>query len=426
MLVIPLRNDYEEESLSFGKLSQPDLILSELLQSIKFVEVHLAIVSQCITGPNHHNFEVESGSKQDHKERSFWVRKWIGSSNSIPHSTQFPLEIKSQLVGGIHKLLRRKLNYDQNRNEYFSVYYHAALIIQPRHQSVYLGCYYSFDAVLTHLSSTASFNDASNRNLSVATLGQVLSFCRQEPCRVWTVPFGLRLRRLVDLCTRLGAYKEGLELLAILGTDFDLDPQNGFIVPNWSGKQSKLPNEEVIDVKAPKITTGSSSMFLTVPGSASAMRHLGHSVRRSSIKLMPRRETQFTPGVNRNINSPMQSSRLSISTPSATPFGSGSQRGRRPIKPSSLARISDPGCVLSPIVTSHVLKAQSSPIKQSQLAKISSPHSASDEETELYQMEETCNEQYWDNYMVNFKLKTFFRFEKKVKLFVLTVGWLRQ
>ena len=390
ILFIPLRNDYEEESLSFGKLSQPDLMLSELLQSIRFVDVHLAIISQCVTGPNHHNFEVEPGSQQDPRERSFWIRKWIPPTRGIPHSTQFQLDVKTHLVGGIHKLLRRKLNYDRSKNEYYSVYYHAALVIQPRQQSVHLGCYYNFDAVLAHLCTTASSSETSDRSFCVQTLGQVLSFCRLEPCRVWTNPCGLRLRRLMDLCTRLGANEESLELLAILGSDFDLDPQNGFIVPCCFEKKTKvLLNEE-----APKVST--SSMHLTIPG----LRPLGQPLRLGSIKSMSRREVHYTPGVNRSANTPMQSSRLSVSTPSATPFGAGSQRGRRPLKPSPLARISDRGCVLSPIVTGHMLKAQSSPIKQP--AENSSPHNSasSEEETELYQLEETCNDQYWDNYMV--------------------------
>lgn len=62
------------------------------------------------------------------------------------------------------------------------------------------------------------------------TLGEVVSFCRKEPFHVWkdpsASPGACRAQRLLDLCTHLKAKKEGLELLAILGKNYQLDSES--------------------------------------------------------------------------------------------------------------------------------------------------------------------------------------------------------
>ena len=125
-----------------------------------------------------------------------------------------------QLVGR----LDRYLTENTLKDELHTVYPHNVLIIQPRKKSVYFGCRYNFEDVLNWMYLQAQ-SDQSARHILTSTLGEVLTFCRQNPFRVWNDPSGVpgvRARRLMDLCTHLQAEKEGLQLLSILGDDFQL------------------------------------------------------------------------------------------------------------------------------------------------------------------------------------------------------------
>ena len=166
--------------------------------------------------------------------------------HSIPHGNKFQLDVKMQLVGR----LDRYLTENTLKDELHTVYPHNVLIIQPRKKSVYFGCRYNFEDVLNWMYLQAQ-SDQSDRHILTSTLGEVLAFCRQNPFRVWNDPSGVpgvRARRLMDLCTHLQAEKEGLQLLSILGDDFELAHRCVIISPDqpqlfFEGVQ----NDQVVD-----------------------------------------------------------------------------------------------------------------------------------------------------------------------------------
>ncbi len=86
----------------------------------------------------------------------------------------------------------------------------------------------------------------------ISTLGKILAFCRQEPYHAWgdpAVEFGFRTRRLMELCTRLEAKEESLELLDIIGTVFKLRPGQKKITFDWDDDESDEFYEGVRDAK---------------------------------------------------------------------------------------------------------------------------------------------------------------------------------
>ena len=229
VLIIPLQNVYPTlNQLSFTTLSRQDLFVSELFRSINFLDVHLAIIAR-------YAYSEEENLENEHL---FWIDEWINSDNSIPLTTPFQIDLTSQLVGEKCELFDRKfIDCDRiNGNEYdYPVYYYPVMIIQPRHQSIYLGCRYNFEDVLNQLCSLAQLTgETKDQSLVISILGQILSFCREKPFCIWNDPTvdcetrcSVRARRLMELCNKLNAKKEGLELLDILRTaDLNLDIHN--------------------------------------------------------------------------------------------------------------------------------------------------------------------------------------------------------
>ena len=213
LLVLLLEEDCSEEISDFALLSKPDRLVCELLESIKFLDVQLAVVAHCVADINQ---EVAASSKQE--EEYFWIEEWqFCSKIGVPHTTQFQVD-KNQVIVGMKKLLTKGKN---SRN---SIVYHWGLVIQPRRQSVHLGCEHNVDFVLDLLRCLA--NSPTDKNILISTLGQVIGFCRQEPSRVWNdPPENNRAKQLMELCTQLGAKQEGLDLLDALGDEFQLDSQ---------------------------------------------------------------------------------------------------------------------------------------------------------------------------------------------------------
>ena len=214
-MVLLLEEDCSEEISDFALLSKPDRLVCELLESIKFLDVHLAVVAHCVADINQ---EVAASSKQE--EEYFWIEEWQFCSNiGIPHATRFQID-KKQVIVGMEKLLTKGKN-DEGTN---SIVYHWGLVIQPRRQSVHLGFEHNVDAVLDQLRRLAK--NPSDRDILISTLGQVIGFCRQDPSRVWNdPPENNRAKQLMELCTQLGAKQEGLDLLDALGDEFQLDSQ---------------------------------------------------------------------------------------------------------------------------------------------------------------------------------------------------------
>ncbi len=216
MLIFLLRKDCcPVKCLDFVSLSQVDRTVCELFQSIDFLDVHLATVA---------HVSVESG------DSLYWIEDWYELNKSIPLSPRFRLDAKTQVVDGYEKLSTSSS----------SVVHHSALVIQPRNQSVYLGCIYNFELVYSQLCSLS--RSPSDRDGALSILGQVFSFWRQEPYFVFQLEdLEDKARRFMDLCTKLEAKKEGIELLGILADRSE--------APNSLQGQQEMIHEGVRDLR---------------------------------------------------------------------------------------------------------------------------------------------------------------------------------
>lgn len=255
MFVIPLRSNFAKTNPSFESLTGSDLLITELFQSINFVDVHLAIIAQCFTDVYTHPDVLslpdgEYFKDHDCENQKFWIEKWISGKKSIPRFTPLGLDMKNQLVGKMEHIVKQGFHLSEKDVDPHLVYHFAALIIQPRRKSMLYGCRNHFEDVLNHLISVAeSVNEESFiRSYLKASSRELVEFCRKEPFRVWNEPsvtYGDRARRLLHLCTLLKAKDEGLELLGILGSDYELDSDIIFFIPTWAEDQPKFQYEGV-------------------------------------------------------------------------------------------------------------------------------------------------------------------------------------
>ena len=205
----------------------PDRFIAHLFQSINYLDVHLALVSQ-VVGPDKNYDDISS----DSMERNIQISKWIDSSCSLPMSKLLRLNA-SQLIGNFSRIQ----NVAAGQDEQHVIFYHSSLIIQPRHQSVFHACRYQFNAVLDYLELHQSrIKEATDprpygceQQQLALTLKYVIAFCRQEPLIAWMDPGSSetndRSARLLKLCVELEAKQEGIELLTLLGAKFDRDPK---------------------------------------------------------------------------------------------------------------------------------------------------------------------------------------------------------
>ena len=207
----------------------PDRFIAHLFQSINYLDVHLALVSQ-VVGPDKNYDDISS----DSMERNIQISKWIDSSCSLPMSKLLRLNA-SQLIGNFSRIQ----NVAAGQDEQSVIFYHSSLIIQPRYQSVFHACRFQFSAVLDYLELHQSRikeanitdprpNGCEQEQLAL-TFKYVIAFCRQEPLIAWMDPGSSetndRSARLLKLCVELEAKQEGIELLALLGAEFDRDPK---------------------------------------------------------------------------------------------------------------------------------------------------------------------------------------------------------
>ena len=205
----------------------PDRFIAHLFQSINYLDVHLALVSQ-VVGPDKNYDDISS----DSMERNIQISKWIDSSCSLPMPKLLRLNA-TQLIGNFSRIQ----NVAAGQDEQHVIFYHSSLIIQPRHQSVFHACRYQFNAVLDYLELHQSrIKEATDprpygceQQQLALTLKYVIAFCRQEPLTAWMDPGSSetndRSARLLKLCVELEAKQEGIELLALLGAEFDRDPK---------------------------------------------------------------------------------------------------------------------------------------------------------------------------------------------------------
>ena len=232
LLFFPLKEKYEE--LSFALLMGRDRMIAQLFRSLSFLDVHLAFVTQMVDG----NMDPLADWEQpcDWTKRTFKVVNWIGSRNSLPLSKKIVLDAKTQLLGKVNHI--QDVFYEPIGEVLFC---HAALVIQPKTQTVLHACRYQLDAVLDYLEFHASeikkmpatFRPSACKQ-PLAILRQVTLYCYNNPLQAWKYPeINQRSQRLLELCLIFKAKQEGLKLLESMGNE---------MIPNSPTSQNNIPN----------------------------------------------------------------------------------------------------------------------------------------------------------------------------------------
>ena len=171
LLIIPLNETYYETNLNFTSLHGSDSRAAHILQSIDFIDVHLAIIGASDAG-------------------HFQIAQWIYSSASLPQFQKYHLDMEHQLIGQ----LKPNLVSDGK---------HAVLVIQPQRQSIHRCCSFQFDSMMVYLESRTLLDRDSKmmRLRSVSCIDNTISFCQESPLEVLNVPTATeRILRLLKIC----------------------------------------------------------------------------------------------------------------------------------------------------------------------------------------------------------------------------------
>ncbi|KAI9552418.1 hypothetical protein GHT06_022784 [Daphnia sinensis] len=224
VLFFPLQGKYDNTKLSLTQLEGRDRLIAHIFQSIGFLDVQLTVISQLNEGKLDHHVDWERNI--DWNERIFQVFKWIESKDNWPLSQQLRLDGLTQLVGNIERIAWSEDGSNVEAKNTM-IYYHNALIIQPRSQSIRRACRYQLDDVINYMEQKIRTLETTTDLIScvqqelVWTLKQVIAFSVAEPRLVWTDPCpaaNQRSWRLLELSIKLKAKQEGLDLLESMAT----------------------------------------------------------------------------------------------------------------------------------------------------------------------------------------------------------------
>ena len=238
LLIIPLTGTYYETSFSFSSLRGNDRKMVHVLQSIDYVDVHLAILNQDRIG-NSQTWEVKTSDGLP-PSGTFQIAQWIYSNTALPQFQLYNLNFPNQLVGDIKSILKSEEDCKERTR-------HPVLVLQPLRQSIRRCCLFQFDAVLDHIESRL-LSDGSSKFThlqSVQCLAQIIDFCRERPLTVWDIPDAEateRTRRLLLICNNLQAQKEGILLMQLLGIDFPKQPKEVF----YEGVRNKAVAHSIV------------------------------------------------------------------------------------------------------------------------------------------------------------------------------------
>ena len=272
ILYFVLKEKYDANDLTFNRLRGEDRNLAHLLQSCKFLDVHLALVTLKSLNEEHNGW-----SRCSREMLSTKISRWIDSKDVI-RDLNVKLNWQKQRVGPIRKLLSQQgmnpdrekrilhkaqedwekedkvdeeIDEDSNidripsdmdvlmlllsggpseeeeedfvvRTKYFNNF---VLVIWPKQQSFHMYSHYGIRSLLDNMEN--SLNTAEEKDLVrqdvTRDLQKVVSFCCEKPNVVWNKWGDDEKKndvtcRLLRLCVALRACEEGLYILKVLGS----------------------------------------------------------------------------------------------------------------------------------------------------------------------------------------------------------------
>ncbi|XP_059351628.1 uncharacterized protein LOC132088039 [Daphnia carinata] len=237
IMFLVLNEKYDEKFFSFELLRRRDRIFAEALLQCSSLDVHLALAKRKI---QHVRREDSVGVEQfetvtnPEKFKVLEVSHCI-DSNNVTRNLSIELNWDEQYVGTIQPDQEKLANNEdsgQAETDQTSSYY-GMLIFWPKLLSVQIYCRFGLHSLILQMcKSLSSLHDWKEDNLRSAKsdLRQLISFCGTEPEKAWIksgMPKGELTLRLLRFCTALRAREEGLDLLRILGSNFNEEPNSG-------------------------------------------------------------------------------------------------------------------------------------------------------------------------------------------------------
>jgi hypothetical protein len=241
VLFFVLEEKYFEERLMFHHLHGNDRILADLLRCCPFIDVHLAKVTH--TKTRHRKSEEKTSTK---------ISRWMDSNGAVKDLNIDELNWNETCVGPIRNLLEpcsiqpdKKIKFWRLNSEECNcqngcrcrgksirirqkIYFHTILVIWPKHLSIRMYCRYGLAMLLNDLESSLTsalgWQTLTQQQLA-QDLNKTVEYCCTYPQRIWTQSTfrnGELTLRFLRLCIALRARKEGLEILKILGSEFEI------------------------------------------------------------------------------------------------------------------------------------------------------------------------------------------------------------
>lgn len=254
ILFIILKEEYEEKSLAFELLRGQDRVLVEHLLNCGFLDVHLAMA-------NSKNKSESVNQEKGEELGSIAISTFI-DSNDVTRNLSFDLDWNKHFVELI-QLNKEKEAYFEKCKEKVELskrnLHNGVIVIWPKHHSVPIYCQFGLPSLLIRmgqmLNSSQNWKDETRQSVK-SDLQQLVSFCRAEPQRAWTTPGlgkGELTLRLLRFCITLRAREEGLDVLQLLGSNFDSENfegiQNDQVAQAIADFVSQVTGKPLFDLK---------------------------------------------------------------------------------------------------------------------------------------------------------------------------------
>jgi hypothetical protein len=235
VLFFILHEKYDLNNFAFEFLRGHDRKTAGLLQNCVFLDVQLAtavaiplkIKTDCRCLESVANFP-EQGN-QEIIEISCLI-----DTENVTRNLSMALNWRTHFVGVLESEKGDGCSEDFDDQIEFAKKHleNGVLVIWPKHQSIPMYCHYGLVSFLNSIEkSIASIKlQEDSRHSAISNLRQLSSFCRAEPLRAWTTSGlgkGELTLRLLRFCITLRAREEGLDLLKLLGSNFDSENFEG-------------------------------------------------------------------------------------------------------------------------------------------------------------------------------------------------------
>jgi hypothetical protein len=275
VLFFVLEEKYFENRLMFHHLQGNDRLLADLLRCCPFIDVHLAkatytrpIARKSQGGKALHPIgSYPYGEKSNTK-----ISRWIDSNGAVKDLNVEELNWSEKCVGPIRNLLE-PCSIDTDRENRLNsaecqckktcrcwrevdiirerICFHSILVIWPKHQSIGMYCRYGLGMYLNYfessLTSTLGWQALAQQQLA-QDFRQAVEYCCTYPQRIWTqfaFKKGELTLRLLRLCITLRARKEGLEILKILGSEFETETKD-ITLKSYVGIQNEQVAQAIV------------------------------------------------------------------------------------------------------------------------------------------------------------------------------------